>query len=257
MASKALTSRKAVLLYGAVTAAVLPKLASDAKVDLVTAFDGVTRANAKNQAKSIATKVVALTKGKLAADAELDADDVLEMVKTMAGVDNGEPDEDDLAEDEDDEDDMSKDEVPKDEDDRPEATDAEMSPEMKDKKAMDAAIAAAVANALKSSESRIKLAADAAAKATVARIDALNAARAQVLPHVGDVMGLDSAEAVYRFAFDKLDMDVSDVHPSAFPAMMRLVSKPGATPIAQDAAQAATGDDWFDKHFGVRASANA
>jgi hypothetical protein len=156
---------------------------------------------------------------------------------------------------------MSEDEDPKDEDDKPEAKDGETPPEMKDKakdkKAMDAAIAAAVANALKGSESRIKLSADAAAKATIARIDALNAARAQVLPHVGDVMGLDSAEAVYRFAFDKLDVDVTDVDPSAFPAMMRLLPKPGATPIAQDAAQAATGDEWFDKHFGVRASANA
>ncbi len=159
--------------------------------------------------------------------------------RDKAAKDAEEKDDDKKAEDESEEDDDKKED------------------KAEDKKAMDAAIAAAVAKALKGSDARVTQAADAAAKATIARIDALNAARAQVLPHVGDVMGMDSAEAVYRFAFDKLDVDVSDVDPSAFPAMMRLLPKPGATPIAQDAAAAATGEDWFEKNFGVRATANA
>lgn len=253
MASKALTSRKALLLYGAVSAAVLPKLAQDAKVDLVSAFDGVTRKNAKSKAKSIASAVIALTKGKLAEDAELDVADVTAIVRAFDAVENGDPDEDDLAADEDD--DMGEDEDPK-EEDKPKAEDEDCD-DPKDKKAMDAAIAVAVAKAMKGSDARVTQAADAAAKATITRIDALNAAKVQVLPHVGEVMGMDSAEDVYRFAFDKLDVDVSDVHPSAFSAMMRMLPKPGATTVVvMDAAQTATGDDWFEKNFG-RATGNA
>lgn len=85
---------------------------------------------------------------------------------------------------------------------------------------------------------------DATAKAT-AHINALHAARADVLPLVGTV-ALDSAEAVYRYAFDKLGIKIDGVHASAFPALVtaekgkRAASsaKPVGARMASDAAAA-------------------
>lgn len=85
---------------------------------------------------------------------------------------------------------------------------------------------------------------DATAKAT-AHINALHAARADVLPLVGTV-ALDSAEAVYRYAFDKLGVKVDGVHASAFPALVEAekgkraasTAKPVGHRMAADSASA-------------------
>lgn len=110
------------------------------------------------------------------------------------------------------------------------AEDEEEAPAMKpdeeavSKPAMDAAIAAATA------------------KATA---DALNAAKAireaerAVRPYVGEMsMAHDSADAVYRSAFDILGVKHKDVHPSAFPAILAAqttTANKKPAPMAMDA----------------------
>ena len=88
-------------------------------------------------------------------------------------------------------------------------------------KAMDAQIEAAVSQAVKETERRL---------------EAVAKAKAEVFPHVGQVSGLDSAEAVYKFALDAARVDTKDVHPSAFAAMVKMLPKPNSqtAPIAMD-----------------------
>jgi hypothetical protein len=73
----------------------------------------------------------------------------------------------------------------------------------KDKKGMDAAAV----------DARVKLAVDAR--------DALHAARREVETVLG-VVAYDSAEAVYKAALDKLGVDTTGVHASAYPALFRM-----------------------------------
>lgn len=81
-----------------------------------------------------------------------------------------------------------------------------------DKAAMDAALKAAVRNA---------------EVATIARIHAIEEARKLVKPHIGKVMGMDSAEAIYRLALDHAGVNTKGVHPSAFKALVEMLPKPG------------------------------
>ena len=86
----------------------------------------------------------------------------------------------------------------------------------KDKKAMDAAI-------------------DAAVRETERRLEARQRAAEAVFPHVGKVHGLDTAEAIYKFALDSKGVATKDVHPSAFEAMVRMLPRPGSSlPVAMD-----------------------
>lgn len=93
-----------------------------------------------------------------------------------------------------------------------------------DKKAMDAAITAAIrANDRKHAD--------------------IAAARTAVRPYVGELtVGCDSAEAVYRHALGALGVDVKDVHRDALPAILNAQPKPGARTrdvrLATDAAAA-------------------
>ena len=111
---------------------------------------------------------------------------------------------------------------------------------MKDKQAMDAAIKA---ESEKAAAAAVKVAMDAAN----ARITAVQFVR----PWLGDVdaMACDSAEAVYKLALDHLKIDVKDVHPSAFRAILSAAPKPSterkAAPLAMDARP----DDEFTKRF--------
>lgn len=84
-----------------------------------------------------------------------------------------------------------------------------------DKTAMDAAIAAAV------SETEAK---------TVKRMQAISVAEKAVLPIIGAVAAMDSAESVYKLALDHAKVDLTDVHPSAYRAMVALIQRPSATP---------------------------
>jgi hypothetical protein len=100
-----------------------------------------------------------------------------------------------------------------DEDDEPAKPDTK-----KDDKAMDAAIAKA----------RTDGATDA-----VKRIQAIHQAEKDVMPLIGEVVAQDSAEAVYKLALDAANVDTTDVHPSAYAAMVRML-KVGKPAVAQD-----------------------
>ena len=61
--------------------------------------------------------------------------------------------------------------------------------------------------------------------------NALRKAEAEVRPHVGDVGAMDSAEDVYRFAMDSLGIEHEGVHPSAYPALLKMAqSRPAEKP---------------------------
>lgn len=79
-------------------------------------------------------------------------------------------------------------------------------------------------------------------KAAVAANEALHAARKDVEPLLG-IVAMDSAEAVYKAAFDHMTVDVSDVHPSAYRALFSTVTKAKVAPVVGDAAPAKSGLD--------------
>ncbi|MEE8663489.1 MAG: DUF2213 domain-containing protein [Acetobacter sp.] len=98
------------------------------------------------------------------------------------------------------------------------------------RKAVDAAISvqkqasdAALAQAIENLKSTTKQAQD---------------AREAVRPLVGDVVGLDSAPDIYRYALKSIGVDASSVHPSALPAMVSMATsaRHSAPRVAMDAA---------------------
>ncbi len=127
-------------------------------------------------------------------------------------------DNDDQAEDEDDEKD-EKDKPAEDEDDEADEADKPGG-----KTAMDQSIIRKQAR---------KIAQDEVNKALAAN-DALHAARRAVEPVVG-VVTMDSAEAVYRFALDHLDVDHKGLPASALPTVYALATKSNQ-PMATDEA---------------------
>lgn len=84
-----------------------------------------------------------------------------------------------------------------------------------DRAAMDAALRVAIANG---------------EKRAIARINAIEQAKRDVKPFVGEVLGMDSAEAVYRLALDQAGVDLDGVPSSAFKAMVSMLPKPGEGP---------------------------
>lgn len=112
------------------------------------------------------------------------------------------------------------------------------------KLAQDAAVAAAVAEAVKDKVSKTdadQLAQDAATAAR-AEVHALYAARKAVEDTVG-VVALDSAEAVYRFGLDHLKVDHKDVPASALAALFDASAKAAAAPAAPVALDSAADFD--------------
>jgi len=85
-------------------------------------------------------------------------------------------------------------------------------PAVVDKAAMDAAI--------KSAEER-------AEKRAIARMNAIEDAKQAVKPFVGKVIGMDSAEAIYRLALDQAGVDLDGVSTTAYKAMVAMLPKPG------------------------------
>lgn len=180
-----LKSRTALMISGALQATIRPLLAADAKVDLSTALAKVTGpAMAVDGApKKLADKVVKLVAPSLAADKTLDAAALAAAIATVTPLALDE-DKVEEAEDEGDEDDDKK----TSEDEDPDAKDEGDEDEEKREQAMDAKIRAAERRA----EDR-----------ATARVLAIQTARSDVHPLVGEVSGMDSAEAIYRFALTK------------------------------------------------------
>lgn len=101
------------------------------------------------------------------------------------------------------------------------------------KAAVDVAVAEATKEFVKKDEAAAatKLAVDAAIAAT----NDLHAARLAVAPTVGNDVALDSAEAVYRFALDKLKIEHKDVPASALKSLYTVAVKKAVAPLASDA----------------------
>lgn len=155
--------------------------------------------------------VLAKLKPFLAADADMDK------VKDCMSQDD-----DDMDDDDEDEDEAKKkaaaDKKAKDdaEEEAKKRADADKSKD-DDKKAMDAAIKAAT--------DKVK-----------ADMIAVREAERVVLPLVGHVHGMDSAEAIYAYALKQHGVDTTNVHPSAFPALIKTIGRSnGAPAMATDA----------------------
>ncbi|MBZ7439792.1 DUF2213 domain-containing protein [Klebsiella michiganensis] len=174
----------------------------------------------------------------LAQDADLEA----EVRKALLALDEAEKedekenkpadDEDDdekdkkkTADDEDDEEDKDKKKTAEDEDDE---EDDKVS-----KTAMDSAI---------------HLAADSATKKAAENFRKIREAEQVVRPLIGDVVAMDSAEDVYRTALEQSGVDIAGVHPSAYPAMVKMAisQKENSRPvIAQDSASVSEFENAF------------
>jgi hypothetical protein len=94
---------------------------------------------------------------------------------------------------------------------------------------------------------------------TMKRLNDIRAAERAVHPLIGDItVAMDSADAIYLRALKAHDIQTEGVHPSAFPAMVALLTKQKAEyrpalNIANDAALV-TDRAAFDKEFGIAPS---
>lgn len=242
-------SRRGLMMHGALVALVTPLLAQDAKIDFRPLTSGVTKD--PKTTKDLASGVMKAVKGKLATDGEIDVDDVIKVIAAVEG---------EVAEAEVDE----IEETP--------AVDAEgdtmsqvlafLKGKLSDEDLAEvSAICGGGANPAEDEESDDlpepavgkekpamdrktvnKIAQDAGA-AAIAAVAAIRQAERDVKPHVGEItVAMDSAAAVYKLALDAAKIDLTGVHPSAYPALVRMLPAPGKDAPALVALDAATID---------------
>lgn len=237
--------RKGVAIRAALGAYLKPRLAQDAAPKELTAI-----LNANKSPKAIAQAVAKLCKSRLAADMEIEPEELVEIIE--ASEQTVEPEEEVKVTGDSDheaiisllrEAGVSEEVIAKiaaslapaaamDEESDDKKDDKEK--DKVDKPAMDAAI---------------RLAEDAAIKKAAANFRAVREAEQAVRPLIGDVVAMDSAEDVYRTALEQSGVDITDVHPSAFPSLVKMAisqkenSRPA--PLAQDSASISD----FEKAF--------
>lgn len=211
-----LNSRTALMISGALQGRLRPLLAADAQVDIAPALDGIdAKAMAADGApKKLAGKIVKLLDGKLAADKAIDADEIAIVIGAVTPL---ALDEDKIEEAEDEDPEGAKDEDPdaEDEDDPKGAEDEDP------KEAMDA--------------STVRRMISDAEKRGAARAAAIDTAKRDVQPHVGEVVGMDSAEAIYRFCLTENGYDSAALKGAPLRTLKAMVTgiKAGQ-PMAQD-----------------------
>jgi len=211
-----LTSRTALMISGAVAAMVRPMLAQDAKVDITDALKGVDAKSfaADGAPAGIATKVVELVTPHLAADQTLDTEALTASISAIQPVA--------LAE------------------------DTIADPESKGAPKVETTPAPSPAPALASSPAEQpqaldqatvgKMISDAEARGA-ARVAAIDTAKRDVEPLVGEVVGMDSAEAIYRFALEGAGYAADSIKESPLASLQAMVKREveiKAQPIAQD-----------------------
>lgn len=263
-------SKKAVLAKGALLAVLKPKMAADAKLDLNAILVGV---NAKNWAEK-KPGILDAIKSKMAKDADL-----ADVVELLDKLDGEQPDNDDVAQDEPDpkcaeildmlrgkisDEDLAQiqaklsapatggqatDDDEEDDEpgamDEPDQTAGAANANPKDEKNKDE-----VPMSKAAMDKAIKLACDATARdveaKTIARLRGISEAEEAVKPYVGKLaVAMDSAEAVYKSALEILKVDIKDVHPSAYKAILVAQPRPGAEAkprVAQDSAATVSTD---------------
>jgi len=237
--------RKGVAIRAALGAYLKPRLAQDAAPKELTAI-----LNANKSPQAIAQAVAKLCKSRLAADMEIEPEELVEIIE--ASEQTVEPEEEvKVTGDSDHEAIISllrEAGVPEEViakiaaalapaaamDADGDSDDDKKEKDKVDKPAMDAAI---------------RLAADAATKKAAENFRAVREAEQAVRPLIGDVVAMDSAEDVYRTALEQSGVDINGVHPSAFPSLVKMAisqkenSRPA--PLAQDSASISD----FEKAF--------
>jgi len=209
-------STNARVAVAALMGALRPVLAQDAQIGDLAAIVGSVKTlkPAKNQ-QAIITAVTKEYGDKLAQDASLDH--IAPLLEQLA-----QDEEDDVP--------AKPPKVASAEDEEDDEDEEGGKKKDKDPVAMDAAILVAVDKAR-------------------ADMRAIQQAERDVEPYVGRLaVAMDSAEAVYKVALGAAKVDLTDVHPSAYRAMVRMLPKPGSETVqpqprvnlAQDSAQAAT-----------------
>lgn len=238
--------RKGVAIRAALGAYLKPRLAQDAAPKELTAI-----LNANKSPQAIAQAVAKLCKSRLAADMEIEPEELVEIIE--ASEQTVEPEEEVKVTCDGDneaiisllrEAGVSEEVIAKIaaslapaaamDEDKDDDKDDKKEKDKVDKPAMDAAI---------------RLAADAATKKAAENFRAVREAEHAVRPLIGDVVAMDSAEDVYRTALEQSGVDINGVHPSAFPSLVKMAisqkenSRPA--PLAQDSASISD----FEKAF--------
>jgi hypothetical protein len=270
-------SRKALTVRGALHAYLLPKLAQDSKIELLNPLvKDITSATFAKDAAVLIKAVESKFKPKLAKDADLE--DLKELIDAFTAKEDGESaldEDDDAAMDDEGEvdpedtnatalkflkgklspddhaavsaifatkDGKAKDAIPDDPDDDDKAKkakpvinraqdDNETDPiKAPNTKAMDAAI---------------KVAQD----ATVKRMNDIRIAEKAVAPYIGEVALQSSAAAVYKLALDHAKVDLTDVPPTAYSALLKLVPLPGSRDPSARVAMDSAAVSSFTKAF--------
>jgi len=91
-------------------------------------------------------------------------------------------------------------------------------------------------------DSAIRIATEKVKKAAARNFRLIREAEIAVRPLIGDVVAMDSADEIYKMALEQSDIDIKNVHPSAYPAMVRMAvsqkksSQPARQHLANDAA---------------------
>lgn len=174
----------------------------------------------------------------LAQDADLEA----EVRKALLALDEAEKEDEKENKPADDEDDDEKDKKKTaDDEDDDEDKDKKKTAEDEDDEEDDKVSKTAM-------DSAIRLAADSATKKAAENFRKIREAEQVVRPLIGDVVAMDSAEDVYRTALEQSGVDIAGVHPSAYPAMVKMAisQKENSRPvIAQDSASVSE----FEKAF--------
>jgi Uncharacterized protein conserved in bacteria (DUF2213) len=267
-------SKTAVLAKGALTAYLRPRLAADSAIELDSFLIGLKGGNFSERKAGLVDAITAEFKGKLAKDASLNGlGNMLDFVVSDAAEEYKAEDEDDDEEekkkkekeaaedkrrkvikdeddDDDDDDDWEEKKKKKEEtsDKRKNGAKDDCSEEMVTKKAMDAAIAAAVKLAKDGNAAAVKLATDEAIRIQREIRDAEQA----VLPWVGALaLSFDNAEAVYRQALKNLGCKTAESVKElpALKAILELHPKPGATPRRDQMATDASDAEGFFGRF--------
>ncbi|MDB5777601.1 MAG: uncharacterized protein JWP38_3734 [Herbaspirillum sp.] len=265
--SKNSLSKKAVMAKGALLAVLKPKmLASDAAIDLNPILAGVKKSNWLVKKPGI----LAALKPLLAADA-----DIADIVQLLDKLDGQEPDDDGITQDEPDPKmegilNMLRGKI-SDEDLAQVQSMLGAAPAAAPVAADEPPVTAGAANANPKDETNkepipgakkddgpskaamdaaIRLACDATARdteaKTIARLRGIQEAEEIVKPYVGKLTAMDSAEAVYKTALETLKVDVKDVHPSAYKAVLMAQPKPGEGPKHNIAVDSALPTDMAD-----------
>ncbi|ANI18580.1 hypothetical protein A9C11_23060 [Pseudomonas citronellolis] len=212
---------KAAAARAALHAVLLPQLAQDsAPAEIRKLTDKVTTAEklAEDAAKAFP-------------EAKIDVAALTKSIQFALDEAEEEPKKPEGANDNDDEEEEKK---RKEEEERAAAEKQAKDEEEKEKKAMDAAISKAREDAKTDAMKAMK---------------ALREAEADVRPLVGEIAAMDSAEDVYRFAMDSLGIEHKGVHPSAYPALIKLAKAGSATKKPDSIAMDAAHSSDFAKRF--------